>query len=638
MLIFICFLQLIITLFYLQPKKTMGELIVKSALIFSGFIVLLTEILSLFKAINLTALIISWSFFSIILLYFLYKNRENFFSLIRSKKSDFVKKYQTLYVYEKLLLVIITIFVLLLLFQGIIYPPNNWDSLTYHMPRIMYWIGNESVAHFPSHILRHLYQPPFAEYFILNLNLLNGNDYFSNTVQLLYLILTFFSIWLLLTQLAISRFYKILALFIAITIPAVELQATTTKNDIVCSFFILTAIVFCIKTYYSNNFSNFLYLGLAIGLAMLTKGTAYLFLAPILAVYGWLLLIKIIKTKDFKLLLNGFAVVLVILSINISHFTRNYKIEGNILNIDKNEALAFSNQKMDGKLLLSNLLKNVGLHLGYPIETKADAGIRKLHTLMNVPIDNPDTNYYNIKYDGPKENTTNEDLIPNLSHLILFLVSLSALSLICFKKFKENISSFLLILIILSQIILFSAILKWQPWHTRLHIPIFLLIVILISLTIEKSKLARFFTIGSLPILFFSFCFYFLYNNVRPIITNPIYTKDICLSDSRYKKYFAHQLHLYPEYSIILDKIYSSNPKKIGLIISDWEYPFLSDFYYDKLKITAINVNNVTAKIPQDDSNIDVIVSNSVKQNFIAFKGKNYYNQTPDNVSIWFYK
>ncbi|WP_158634618.1 ArnT family glycosyltransferase [Flavobacterium cauense] len=616
----------------------MGELIVKSALIFSGFIVLLTEILSLFKAINLTALIISWSFFSIILLYFLYKNRENFFSLIRSKKSDFVKKYQTLYVYEKLLLVIITIFVLLLLFQGIIYPPNNWDSLTYHMPRIMYWIGNESVAHFPSHILRHLYQPPFAEYFILNLNLLNGNDYFSNTVQLLYLILTFFSIWLLLTQLAISRFYKILALFIAITIPAVELQATTTKNDIVCSFFILTAIVFCIKTYYSNNFSNFLYLGLAIGLAMLTKGTAYLFLAPILAVYGWLLLIKIIKTKDFKLLLNGFAVVLVILSINISHFTRNYKIEGNILNIDKNEALAFSNQKMDGKLLLSNLLKNVGLHLGYPIETKADAGIRKLHTLMNVPIDNPDTNYYNIKYDGPKENTTNEDLIPNLSHLILFLVSLSALSLICFKKFKENISSFLLILIILSQIILFSAILKWQPWHTRLHIPIFLLIVILISLTIEKSKLARFFTIGSLPILFFSFCFYFLYNNVRPIITNPIYTKDICLSDSRYKKYFAHQLHLYPEYSIILDKIYSSNPKKIGLIISDWEYPFLSDFYYDKLKITAINVNNVTAKIPQDDSNIDVIVSNSVKQNFIAFKGKNYYNQTPDNVSIWFYK
>ena len=638
MLIFICFLQLIITLFYLQPKKTMGELIVKSALIFSGFIVLLTEILSLFKAINLTALIISWSFFSIILLYFLYKNRQNFFSLIRSKKSDFVKKYQTLYVYEKLLLVIITIFVLLLLFQGIIYPPNNWDSLTYHMPRIMYWIGNESVAHFPSHILRHLYQPPFAEYFILNLNLLNGNDYFSNTVQLLYLILTFFSIWLLLTQLAISRFYKILALFIAITIPAVELQATTTKNDIVCSFFILTAIVFCIKTYYSNNFSNFLYLGLAIGLAMLTKGTAYLFLAPILAVYGWLLLIKIIKTKDFKLLLNGFAVVLVILSINISHFTRNYKIEGNILNIDKNEALAFSNQKMDGKLLLSNLLKNVGLHLGYPIETKADAGIRKLHTLMNVPIDNPDTNYYNIKYDGPKENTTNEDLIPNLSHLILFLVSLSALSLICFKKFKENISSFLLILIILSQIILFSAILKWQPWHTRLHIPIFLLIVILISLTIEKSRWARFFTIGSLPILFFSFCFYFLYNNIRPIITNPIYTKDIRLSDSRYKKYFAHQLHLYPEYSIILDKIYSSNPKKIGLIISDWEYPFLSDFYYDKLKITAINVNNVTAKIPQDDSNIDVIVSNSVKQNFIAFKGKNYYNQTPDNVSIWFYK
>jgi len=75
---------------------------------------------------------------------------------------DLLNKLKTLTISEKIYLSIVTVIFLLLFYQGIIYPPNNWDSLTYHMSRIMYWLSNENLNHFPTHILRHLYQPPFA--------------------------------------------------------------------------------------------------------------------------------------------------------------------------------------------------------------------------------------------------------------------------------------------------------------------------------------------------------------------------------------------------------------------------------------------------------------------------------------------
>ncbi|NEQ81489.1 MAG: 4-amino-4-deoxy-L-arabinose transferase, partial [Moorea sp. SIO2I5] len=31
-------------------------------------------------------------------------------------------------------------------------PPNTWDSMTYHMSRVLHWMQHHSVAHYPTHI------------------------------------------------------------------------------------------------------------------------------------------------------------------------------------------------------------------------------------------------------------------------------------------------------------------------------------------------------------------------------------------------------------------------------------------------------------------------------------------------------
>ncbi len=638
MFILFCYLLLLMVVAKLNFAKNLKENILSAALIFSFFIVLITETLSLFKSLNLISVIIAWALFSLLLCYILLRDGKGSMSVLTDFKSLIWSNYISLFFYEKILFWFIALGLLLLLLQGIIYPPNNWDSLTYHMSRIMYWLSNESVEHFQTHILRHLYQPPFAEFFILNLNLLNGNDYLSNSVQWLFLVFTLISTWSLLGFFRVSRFYKLLAALLIITIPAVELQSSTTKNDIVCGFFIITALYFSIRTYYETSLRNFIFLGFAIGLGMLTKGTSYLFLVPILVLFGIFMLAKLIQTKNSKILLHGFLLIFVVLILNVGHYSRNYKIDGNLLNIDKEEAKAYSNENRNAKLLLSNLLKNAGLHLGYPIQSESDKIIRIIHEKLGVSVNNPDSNYYGMPYEGARKIATHEDYATNLIHFILILISFFAALKFGFQNIKQNRKLLLLILIIASQIVLFAGFLKWQPWHTRLHIPIFLLSVPLVVIVANKLKWFRYVLFSSIPLLVYSFCFYFVYNDTRPIIINGKYTKNIRIKENRFNKYFSNQPYLRNEYSAVLDAIYLHDSKKIGLMLSDWEYPLLSNFYYNPIKIVAINVYNITNEIPQNTENIDAIISNKTKTDFIIFEGKKYINQNPNHSYIWFYK
>jgi hypothetical protein len=614
------------------------ELILKTVLIFSGFIVFITELLSLFKSLNLISVALSWFALSLILILFLLKDKKETFATLKNIKGTTFNYYKSLSIAGRILLFFIIVALLSLLLQGLIYPPNNWDAMTYHMSRIMHWLSNESVSHFPTHILRHLYQPPFAEYFIMNINLLNGNDNFSNSVQLFYLTFSIIGIWSILDYFNCSRFHKLLAAFLLITIPSAELQATTTKNDIVCGFFVIIALYYCIKTYYEININNFIFLGLSIGLAIFTKGTAYLFLAPFLVFWALFLVLKLIQTKNLKIIINGLLLLFVILIINIGHFSRNYMVNKNILTVDTIESKGFTNENRSTSQFASNLLKNFGLQIGFPFQNKYDLWIREIHKKYNVDIDSPDANWLHNKYQGTKKFETHEDIIPNTIHFFLILFcSLIILSVGIINP-KKYLKELLLLTVVLLQLVFFVFYLKWQPWHTRLHIPIFMISTLLVIVVLKQFRWFSIVLFVCIPLLIYGFYFNFIYNNLRPIKTNLLYTKNIHIKDSRFKKYFSNQPYLFDEYNAVQDLLYKNSPKKVGLIISDWEYPLFSDFYYEKINILCINVGNITNKIQQNTKNVDAIISTNPETDSILFEGKKYINITPNNFYIWYYK
>ncbi len=52
--------------------------------------------------------------------------------------------------------------------------PNNFDSMTYHLPRIEHWLQNKNLSYYPTSIIRQLDSNPFAEELILSLRSIIG--------------------------------------------------------------------------------------------------------------------------------------------------------------------------------------------------------------------------------------------------------------------------------------------------------------------------------------------------------------------------------------------------------------------------------------------------------------------------------
>ena len=72
---------------------------------------------------------------------------------------------------------------LIALTLAIVSPPNNWDSMTYHLPRVMQWIQNGSVEHFATGNARQLVQPPLSSYAALQSIITTRQDYLVNLIQ-----------------------------------------------------------------------------------------------------------------------------------------------------------------------------------------------------------------------------------------------------------------------------------------------------------------------------------------------------------------------------------------------------------------------------------------------------------------------
>src|SRR5215831_5656631 len=132
---------------------------------------------------------------------------------------------------------------------AIILPTTNWDSMTYHMARVMHWVQDQSVAHYPTTNGRQLESGPWAEFGMATLYLLQGNDQCVNLIQWCSMLCSVIAASLVAQQLlpgwtaAASRTMsaqpgektrlRIAAMtsLLVATLPIGVLEALTTQND-----------------------------------------------------------------------------------------------------------------------------------------------------------------------------------------------------------------------------------------------------------------------------------------------------------------------------------------------------------------------------------------------------------------------
>ena len=136
--------------------------IIKAYICIAYFSYLTCEILSIFNVFTLNYVLILWLLINGIIFYL---NKEkiklNVFSLFSHKIT--ITKQESFILYFIFLLIILP-----LLLLSIFIPPNNWDSMAYHLPRVEHWIQNKNVYPYPTNIVRQVLTSPLSEYMIAN--------------------------------------------------------------------------------------------------------------------------------------------------------------------------------------------------------------------------------------------------------------------------------------------------------------------------------------------------------------------------------------------------------------------------------------------------------------------------------------
>ena len=159
-----------------EPASGWRKAFLFSALISGSYLVFLTEVLSLFQALNVLYIGLGWGIAIVVQALLVIRK-------IRSGARISLDGLRPGINLATFFVALLALQAAILAMIGIIAPPSNWDALVYHMARVVFWMDHQSVAYYPANTLRQLYQPPFAEYVILHLQVLSGSDRFAFAVQ-----------------------------------------------------------------------------------------------------------------------------------------------------------------------------------------------------------------------------------------------------------------------------------------------------------------------------------------------------------------------------------------------------------------------------------------------------------------------
>jgi hypothetical protein len=569
---------LLLFLIFRSSSLDLRESAIRAYLVLFLIAAVVTEILSTFDGINFQTLAVTWFFFvsvfGVIAILSFRRNPLKLKEQFQSSKERIRENFTWL---EGLILFAIALILVLTLITAVYSPPNNFDSMTYHMARVVHWIQNQSVHFYPTAITRQNYSMPLAEYMIMHLQILSQSDLFANLVQWSAFVLLILLVGKIADSLKVSRRGQYLSGLFVAALPVGILESSSTQNDILTAFFCVSFGYYLLGLMINRSWTDALLAGVSFGLALLTKGTAYIYCAGIgipLVVFG--LLINR-KTHWFPLFQKLVLLVLLGLAINTPFYVRNLDIYGNPLSTETGKIQV---DRLTMKGLYANLVRNISVNLAVPVpdlnEDMTNFLSNHLGSLAESPEITFESSTYEVKY------LVNEDQAGNLLQTVLLVPLIG----ICFLWFRRNeyariawTSSMLLCLM------LFSLLIKWQPWGTRLQLAIFALAAPLFGAMMDR--LARSFFVNLfvvLSLVFYSLPYLFL-NSTRPLV--PLFSKSSSLRSNRVKRYFSDRPDLYHQYSEIIAPFY----KDISIFHTDRERLYFAShmsFHDDYQEIAGI--------------------------------------------------
>lgn len=542
----------------MRPMPLSGALSISFAA-WIAFETILLNILSLFGAINKNwvitfhvVLLLMWFVFTIVFkpkmlnMYF-----KKYFIFCRR-----VSKNQRYYLLLPLLILI-----------GIsawLYPPNNYDSLTYHMSRVVHWMQNKSIDYYPTPNDRQNVMGPGAEYLILVFQLITYSDFLANFIQYISFIFLIISISYISRILRLPGKWVPYVTIIASTAPIAIMQASNTKNDLIAALMSSAILISSARLYLGSlrkmNYFEFILIGMCFASGYLVKPTSLLITVPVIllgiVIQMKPLIRKGISMKRLMVCLSCFLVTIAIIA---------------------------------GPDLYRKSSYHINRHELYPMFSKYDSDrmwnpVRVL--AHNIPFrDEMRSLLKNIGYRGDLITKDvfhlHEDMIGNpfqiLTFLILTIFTMGFSIAIYFYPFLWI--PFILSLTPVMAWFFFGIIIRDQGWITRLTIPFFFILpfsfIFFASLSRKNLLLKRLITVGLVSIALPSLAYAFLVAckvPARPIIPHYFWGEKPGRIPEYYNNAGVKDIH-----DIFLSAAVKSSCDRIGLIMGpdSPEYPLI---------------------------------------------------------------
>ncbi len=533
----------------------------QACVIWGAIVAISSELLGLLNAITKTWLGILWGV-SLLLILFL-GARQIDFRQVRRRLKGF--SWRSCNWADRIILITLSAIVLYILVLAWKVVPNNTDSMFYHMSRVMHWMQNKNLNHYSTQNQNQIFAPPWAEMAILHLRTLSGTDQIANLVQWFSMAGSLVGISLIAGLLGASVREQVLAAFFVVSIPMGLLQATSTQNDYVTSFWLvcITYFVVLAKARSLKRSERLLFV-VAAGLGMLTKGVFYFYALPILL---WYFLPRLKTRRIRETLLEGVTLAVVVLVLNSGYLARNlltYRAPFGPASFTS----SVSESRLDPRMWIPAVMKQFLRNFISTIP-KFNAVINSSVSAVEQGLGLEPTEYTLI----PGWN--HEDLAGNPLHMLLVLLTI--FFLVVYWRRKEAKLAKRYGLVILCSFLVFAIILADVPYYIRFHLPFFVLWGAVFGALASFIELKKFvyltpflFVLSSIPWL--------LFNRTRSLIPLKPYTS---LGGSVFKEtseviLFANWHMLREPYTSVTEAVKQTSCRDIGLRIDshDLEYPY----------------------------------------------------------------
>jgi 4-amino-4-deoxy-L-arabinose transferase-like glycosyltransferase len=318
--------------------------------------------------------------------------------------------------------------------------------------------------------------------------------------------------------------------------------------------------------------------GAGLGLALLTKMTAYFYAFPFVL---WFAVDTFRSREAFRRRWVPALVISVLaLAPSTGHYARNLQLygtptgPGGEVNVYREgDAYSYANEVFTPAALVSNVLRNAALHLGTPVGRFnvhfTERLVHGVHRLLGFDVNDPRTTWVTTSFNaGLAGLFRNENYAGNPLH---FLLGVATLFMLLRHRREVPGALWAYTAALAGGFLLFCLALKWQPWNSRLHLPLFLLSAPAVAVGFA-ARLRPSWARALAAVLLLASFVWALGNETRPLVGRPSIFKR-----SRVEQYFS-DTQAREDYTGVARHILERGHTRVGLVFggdanSQREYP-----------------------------------------------------------------